>query len=154
MWSYQSALAQTSYSWDQIRDKFEAANPILRADAISVQEVKAQEITAYLRPNPQFTLSTDGTQIAPYQGLWKPTTGTQLSPAVSYLHERQHKRELRLESAQEGTQIATSQHQDLERSLLFNLRAAFVQTLQANLARSASRISCERPCGRYQGKTG
>jgi len=125
------AGAQAVYTWDQIKDKFEASNPTLRADAINVQEVKAQEITADLRPNPQFTLSTDGTQIAPYQGVWKPTTGTQVSPGLSYLHERQRKRELRLESAREGTQIATSQHQDLERGLLFNLRAAFVQTLQA-----------------------
>ena len=48
-----------------------------------------------------------------------------------YLHERQHKRELRLESAQKGTAIAESQQQDLERTLLFSLRSAFVQTLQA-----------------------
>ena len=51
--------------------------------------------------------------------------------AFDYLHERQHKRELRLESAQQGTAIAESQQQDLERTLLFNLRSAFVQTLQA-----------------------
>jgi cobalt-zinc-cadmium efflux system outer membrane protein len=125
------APAQAAYTWDQVKDKFETTNPTLRADAINVQEFKAQEITANLRPNPQFTLSTDGTQIAPYQGVWKPTTGTQVSPAFSYLHEREHKRELRLQSAQEGTQIATSQHQDLDRNLLFTLRAAFVQTLQA-----------------------
>lgn len=131
--------AQTSYSWDQIKDKFESANPELKADAINVQEVKAQEITAYLRPNPQFTLSTDGTQIARYQGVWKPTTGTQISPALNYLHERQNKRELRLESAQQGTQIATSQHQDLERNLLFTLRIAFIQMLQAKAVVNLSR---------------
>jgi cobalt-zinc-cadmium efflux system outer membrane protein len=125
------ANAQSGYTWDQIKSKFQAANPTLQADEISVQETKAQEITAYLRPNPQFTLSTDGTQIAPYQGIWKPTTGTQVSPNFSYLHERQHKRELRLESAQEVTQIVTFQHKDLERNLLFNLRSMFVQTLQA-----------------------
>jgi cobalt-zinc-cadmium efflux system outer membrane protein len=104
-----------------------------------VQETKAEEITAYLRPNPQFTLSTDGTQIARYQGVWKPTTGTQVSPNFSYLHERQHKRELRLESAQQGTQIATSLHSDLERNLLFSLRSQFVQTLQAKAVVDLSR---------------
>jgi cobalt-zinc-cadmium efflux system outer membrane protein len=51
--------------------------------------------------------------------------------AVSYLHEREHKRELRLESAQKGTAIAASTQADLERSLLFGLRTAFVSTLQA-----------------------
>ena len=49
----------------------------------------------------------------------------------SYLHEREHKRELRLESAQKGTAIAVSTQADLERSLLFGLRSAFVSTLQA-----------------------
>jgi cobalt-zinc-cadmium efflux system outer membrane protein len=50
---------------------------------------------------------------------------------MSYLHERAHKRELRLESAKKGTTIAESQQADLERTLLFNLRSAFVQALQA-----------------------
>jgi cobalt-zinc-cadmium efflux system outer membrane protein len=50
--------------------------------------------------------------------------------SFDYLHERQNKRELRLESAQRGTAIAQSQQLDLERTLLFNLRTAFVQALQ------------------------
>jgi outer membrane protein, heavy metal efflux system len=36
-----------------------------------------------------------------------------------------------ISSAQEGTQIAQSQHLDLDRTLLFTLRSAFVQTLEA-----------------------
>jgi outer membrane protein, heavy metal efflux system len=123
--------AQTGFTWEQIKTKFEAANPTLQADETSVQEMKADEITADLRPNPQFTLSQDGTQIAPHDGVWKPLSGTYVVPSISYLHERDHKRELRLKSAQEGTQIATSTHADLERNLLFNLRSVFVQTLQA-----------------------
>ena len=131
--------AQTGLTWDQVKDKFEAANPTLKADALNVQEMKAEEITAYLRPNPQFTMSTDGTQIAPHMGVWQPFKGTQFSPNFSYLHERDHKRELRLQSAQEGTQIAGSQHSDLERNMLFNLRSAFVQTLQAKAVLQLSR---------------
>ena len=125
------ANAQTGLTWQQVKDKFEAANPTLKADQINVQEMQAEEITAYLRPNPQFALSMDGTQIAPNHGVWQPLGGTFYSPNFSYLHERDHKRELRLETAKEGTQIAGSQHQDLERNLLFNLRSVFVQTLQA-----------------------
>src|ERR1019366_903864 len=87
--------------------------------------------TAFLRPNPQFTLSVDGTQFAPHSGTWTPVKGTTEQPNFSYLHEREHKRELRLESAKEGTQITESQHVDLERNLVFGLRSAFVQTLQA-----------------------
>jgi len=123
--------AQQALTWDQVKARFQTANPTLHADALSVDEMKAQEITAYLRPNPQFTAATDGTQIAPDHGHWQPLAGTQYQGNVSYLHERDHKRELRLESAKEGTQISASQHEDLKRTLLFTLRSAFVQTLQA-----------------------
>ena len=126
-----AARAQEDLTWEQAKAKFEAANPALKADALNVDEMKAEEITAYLRPNPQFTFSTDGTQIARHDGVWQPLSGTQYQPNVSYLHEREHKRELRLQSAKEGTQITASQHQDLERNLLFTLRSSFVQTLEA-----------------------
>src|SRR5579871_960065 len=126
-----SAFAQRAYSWQEIREKFLMVNPTLEAARLNIQESKAQEITAYLRPNPELTVATDGTQLAPSQGVWTPFAGTQFSTSVSYLHERQHKRELRLESAQKGTSIAESQQLDTQRSLLFNLRGAFVQVLQA-----------------------
>jgi len=126
----QSCFAQKALTWQEVRDKFEAANPTLRAGQIGIDESKAQEITAFLRPNPDFTLSVDGTQISPNKGVWRPFAGTFETPGVSYLHERRHKRELRLESAQKATGIAVSSQTDLERNLLFNLRLAFVQTLQ------------------------
>jgi cobalt-zinc-cadmium efflux system outer membrane protein len=125
------ANAQTPLSWDEVKSRFESTNPALKADALNVDETRAEEITAYLRPNPQFTLSADGTQIVPHDGSWAPFKGTDVVPALSYLHERRHKRELRLESAKEGTRIAESQHEDLKRNLEFTLRAAFVNTLQA-----------------------
>jgi len=125
------ATAQQSLNWDQLKAKFEAANPVLKADALNVDEMKAEEITAYLRPNPQYTLSEDGAQIVRHNGVWQPLSGLQYQNNLSYLHERQHKRELRLESAKDGTRVAQSQHEDLERNLIFNLRAAYVQTLQA-----------------------
>src|SRR5579863_9842002 len=125
------AGAQQALTWDQVRTRFETTNPTLVADKINIDESKAQEITAFLRPNPTFTLSADGTQIAPNQGMWRPFAGTFETPSLSYLHERQHKRELRRESAKKATLIAESTHADLERTLLFNLRSAFVSTLQA-----------------------
>jgi outer membrane protein, heavy metal efflux system len=118
-------------TWEQVRERFETSNPTLLAGKLNIDEAQAQEITAFLRPNPTLTVSADGTQIAPHKGVWQPFAGTLESPGISYLHERQHKRELRLESAQKGTSIASSQQADLERNLLFNLRGVFVQTLQA-----------------------
>ena len=139
----QPAAAQQSYTWDEVKTKFEAVNPALKADASNVEELKAEEITAYLRPNPQFTLSTDGTQIAPHNGIWQPTTGTEISPNFSYLHEREHKRELRLESAKEATTIGGSLHEDLEINMLFSLRSAFVQTLQAKAVLELAKADLE-----------
>ncbi len=136
LWVGRRAAAQEAWTWEQVRLRFEQNNPTLLADRLSIDESRAQEITAYLRPNPTFTLSADGTQIAPHQtadhkDYWRPFAGTFESPSISYLHERRHKRELRLESAKKGTLIAESSHADLERTLLFNLRSAFVSTLQA-----------------------
>jgi cobalt-zinc-cadmium efflux system outer membrane protein len=123
--------AQESLTWGQVKSEFESKNPALKADALSVDEMRAEEITADLRPNPQFTAAADGTQIAPHDGIWQPFKGTDVVPTLSYLHEREHKRELRLRSAKEGTEIAESQHEDLKRTLEFTLRTAFINTLQA-----------------------
>ena len=123
-------LAQKALTWQEVRGKFEAANPTLRAGQIGIDESRAQEITANLRPNPNLAILAD--QIDPFSGgpSHGPFAYLLSSGTVSQLWERQHKRGLRLESAQKATSIATSGQADLERNLLFNLRGAFVETLQ------------------------
>src|SRR5579864_8290355 len=127
----QNTLAQTAFSWQQIKDKFEAANQTLKAAQDSIDESRAAEITAYLRPSPGFSLTADGVQISRNLGVWRPFSGVVETPGVSYLHERRHKRELRRDQAQKSTDVAQSTYLDQERSLLFNLRNSFVQVLQA-----------------------
>jgi cobalt-zinc-cadmium efflux system outer membrane protein len=132
------AFAQShSFTWQEVRDRFQTNNPTLRAAEVSIDESRSQEITAYLRPNPDLTGSVD--QINPFSTQTLPNGGSNAyapfayafpAASVTYLHERQHKRELRKESAQQGTAIAVSQYADQERTLMFNLRSAFVQTLQ------------------------
>jgi cobalt-zinc-cadmium efflux system outer membrane protein len=139
----QNLPAQQAFTWQEIRQKFDAANPTLKAAQLSINESRAAEITAYLRPNPDFTFSTDGTQLSRYEGIYRPFSGTQFSPAVSYLHERQHKRELRRDQAKESTDIAESTYLDQERGLVFNLRSAFVQTLQAKAVLQNARENLE-----------
>jgi cobalt-zinc-cadmium efflux system outer membrane protein len=125
-----STRAQKALTWQEVRAKFEAANPTLQAGQIGLDEFRAQETTAYLRPNPTLNLLAD--QIDPFPGGPPHSTFGFLQPVatVNYLHERQHKRELRLESAQKATGIATSSQADLDRTLIFELRIAFVQALQ------------------------
>lgn len=135
--------AQQALTWNQVKARFEAGNPALKADADNVDEMKANEITAFLKPNPQFSLTVDGTQIAPNNGVWKPLAGTFVVPGVSYLHERDHKRELRLESAKEGTRITESQHANLERNMVYTLRTAFVNTLEAKAVLDLAKVDLD-----------
>jgi cobalt-zinc-cadmium efflux system outer membrane protein len=130
--------AQNVFDWQQIKDKFEAANPTLKAAQLNITESKAEEITAYLRPNPDFSITFDqinpfSTQPPPNGGakVYSPFAYTEPSGSFDYLHERRHKRELRLESAKQTTEVTESQYHDQARGLLFNLRNAFVQLLQA-----------------------
>ena len=125
------ASAQQTLTWEQVRLRFQLNNPTLLADKLNIDESKAQEITAYLRPNPTLGLLSD--QITPFNV--GPSHGTLAyllpSASISYLYEREHKRELRRDSAQKATVIAVDSHADMERTMLFNLRGAFVSTLQA-----------------------
>jgi cobalt-zinc-cadmium efflux system outer membrane protein len=129
--AWRNARAQQQpLTWQEVRARFEAANPNLRAGQLSVDESHAQEITAHLRPNPTLGLIAD--QINPFPGGPPHSSfGSLLTVGtLNYLYEREHKRDLRLESAQGATRIAESSFSDLKRNLLFNLRTVFVQTLQ------------------------
>ena len=132
-----------AWTWDQVKDRLELNNPTLLAGKLNISEMEADEITAHLRPNPQLTLLSD--QISPFNvgPSHGPFAYLLPSATVSYLHERAHKRELRTESAKKGTAIAISQQSDLERGLLFNLRSAFVQTLQAKAVLRVSQDNLE-----------
>ncbi|MGO8795210.1 MAG: TolC family protein [Candidatus Sulfotelmatobacter sp.] len=131
------------WTWDEVKNRLELNNPTLLAGKLNISEMQAQEITAHLRPNPDLTLLSD--QISPFSvgPSHGPFAYLLPSATISYLHERGHKRELRTESAKNATAIAVSQQNDLERGLLFNLRSAFVQTLQAKAVLQVSKQNLE-----------
>jgi cobalt-zinc-cadmium efflux system outer membrane protein len=81
------------------------------------------------------------TQPSSVSGLqvYRPLTNNFPSLSLSYLHERDYKRELRRETARKQTDIAASTYSDQERNLLFNLRNAFVQVLQAKAVQQNAR---------------
>jgi outer membrane protein, heavy metal efflux system len=134
-----SAVAQEPWTWEKVRARFEQNNPTLQAGKLTIDESKAQEVTAFLRPNPNLTLTAD--QIDPFGGGPPHGAFAYFLPvaSVNYLYERDRKRNLRLESAQKATAISTSAQADLERNLLFNLRSAFVDTLQAKAVLDVAR---------------
>ncbi len=132
-------FSQTAFTWKQIREKFEARSPALKAAQALVDESRANEVTAFLRPNPSVTGTID--QIDPFttqpssngtgQDVFRPFTNALPFGSISYLHERQHKRELRLDSAKQSTAVTQSSYEDQKRILLFTLRNSFVQVLEA-----------------------
>jgi outer membrane protein, heavy metal efflux system len=105
---------QPTFTWEQLRDKFLSTNPTLKAQAQSVESSRANEITAGLRPNPQFQNDTTSATIGIYQEF-----------------EVGGKRSARLQSARLATSISQVDFGDTRRTLVFNLRQAFIAALLA-----------------------
>src|SRR3974377_1746486 len=101
-------FGQQALTWQEVRSKFEAANPTLQAGRIGIDESRAQEVTAHLRPNPDMTTTLD--QINPFKSyisnsgadVYRPLGNALPLLSASYLYERQHKRDLRYESARQA----------------------------------------------------
>src|SRR6202050_2522116 len=68
-----SASAQQAFNWQQIKDKFAASNPTLKAAQLNIDESRAAEITAFLRPNPGISGTID--QINPFSKQPPPAGG-------------------------------------------------------------------------------
>src|SRR6185437_6818741 len=58
------ASAQNTFTWQQIRERFEASNPTLRAGQLGIEQSHAQEVSAFLRPNANLGVSVD--QVDPF----------------------------------------------------------------------------------------
>ncbi len=129
------SAAQTStvaqpLTWSQVQDRFQQANPTVLAGAININESRAEEITAHLRPNPTLYMNLDQLTLF-HSNPYQPLANSYPNVVFNYLHERDHKRELRTDSAKQGTLIATSNQADLIRTLGYSLRASFIQVLQS-----------------------
>jgi cobalt-zinc-cadmium efflux system outer membrane protein len=115
-------------------------NHNLLAARTTVQQSEAQEITANLHPNP--TVFTDWE----YLPLIHPSGGildylhdsTEGDLGLSYLFERGHKRQRRLEAAKDATAVTRSQVADNERSLTFQVAQLFIN---AQLAQSTLELA-------------
>src|ERR1051326_1966231 len=130
-----TAGGQTStlITLDQAIDLALAHNHSLRASRTQILQNQAQEITANLRPNP--TLGAD-TQFVPFFSP-QDFSGENLNQVqqfdigLSYLFERGHKRQHRLQAARDQTAVTRAQVADAERRLIFNVGQQFVSVLLA-----------------------
>jgi cobalt-zinc-cadmium efflux system outer membrane protein len=106
-----------------------AYNQSLRAQRLTIDQSKAQEITALLKPNPTFSTIVDTIPI------FSPATirfNTQIySEALTYTVERGGKREKRGVVAKDNTQAAAENVTDNERTLRFQVVQAFTNVLLA-----------------------
>lgn len=103
-------------------------NHNLRAARTVVQQDKAEETTANLRPNPVLLADSD------FLPVFQPSNLTadyldniaQWDLGVSYLFERGKKRQHRLQAAQDQTAVGQSQVADNERTLAFSVASQFI----------------------------
>ena len=120
-------------SLDQAIELALAHNHALKATRTQILQNQAQEITANLRPNP--TLGMD-TQFVPFFSP-QDFSGDNLDQTqqfdigLSYLFERGHKRQHRLQAARDATAVTRAQVADAERTLAFNVGQQFVSVLLA-----------------------
>ena len=123
----------TRITLDQAVDLALAHNHSLKATQTLILQNQAQEITANLRPNP--TLGVD-TQFIPFFSP-QDFSGENLDETqqfdigISYLFERGHKRQRRLQAARDQTAVTRAQVADAERTLAFNVGQQFVSVLLA-----------------------
>jgi outer membrane protein, heavy metal efflux system len=128
-----AAQAATLISLDQAVDLALAHNHALKAARTLIFQNQAQEITANLRPNP--VLGGD----AQFIPIFTPSDfssedldlAQQFDIGISYLFERGHKRQSRLQAAQDQTAVTRAQVTDTERTLAFNVGQQFVGVLLA-----------------------
>ncbi len=118
---------------DQAIDLALVHDHALKATRTLIQQNQAQEITANLRPNP--TLLFDS-QFVP---IFSPSNFSadnlnevqQFDAGIGYLFERGHKRQRRLQAAQDQTSVTRAEVTDAERTLTFNVAQQFIAVLLA-----------------------
>ena len=115
-----------AYTLAQVIDAAKAKNPTLLAAERNLRAVKAQEIQAGLRQNPNLTVyGTDVTEDA------NQSTPYNYSVQISRLFERGNKREWRLQNARATTAQTAAQLEDTTRTTLLTLKTAFTTMLAA-----------------------
>ena len=116
---------------DEAIDLATRENPVLRAKEFELRAVRANEVTAGLRPNPTASYSSE--QFA----LGRATDAVQQHTAsLSQLIETGGKRQRRIESARAATQVTGYELADVRRQVVYQVRKAFtdILTARANLA--------------------
>ena len=131
-----AAVPQNLISMDDAVRIALAYNQSLRAQRLNIDQNKAEEITAALKPNPTFTTLVDTIPLFSPQAI---RFNTQIySESLAYTYERGGKREKRLSVARDNTDVSAKTVTDNERQLRFQVVQAFINVL---LAKSVLQLS-------------
>jgi outer membrane protein, heavy metal efflux system len=106
-----------------------AYNQSLRANRLNIDQNKANEITASLKPNPSISVGADAFPVFAPQTI---RFNTQIySAGISYTVEKGGKREKRVVVAKDNTLVSAQNVTDNERTLRFQAVQAFINVLLA-----------------------
>jgi outer membrane protein, heavy metal efflux system len=134
LWAATAGAQSTSrITLDQAIDLALAHNHSLQATRTQILQNQDQEITANLRPNPTFGFDSQFVPFfSPQDFSGENLNETQqFDVGLSYLFERGHKRQRRLQAARDQTAVTRAQVSDAERTLAFNVGQQFVGVLLA-----------------------
>jgi outer membrane protein, heavy metal efflux system len=131
----QTAKTAVRISLDEAIQLAVQHNHVQEAARNNILQSEAEEITANFRPNPQLTVDWE------YLPFFTPSSFTldylhdssEADFGVSYLFERGHKRQRRLQAQKDITAVTRSQVADSERQLIFQVATLF---FNAQLAES------------------
>jgi len=136
------AQAATRINLDQAIELALEHNHALRATRTQIDQNRAQEITAAIRPNPVFSINS---LFLPFTAATAANINTvsEFDLGVGYTFERGRKRQRRVAAARDQTAVTQSQVADAERGIVFNVSQQYVNALlaKANVQLAADNLA-------------
>lgn len=108
-------------------------NQALRAQRLNVDQAKAGQITAALKPNPVYAMVNEDFPVFSPKDLTFPNLrdNQEFLQSMSFTYERGSKRVKRVQVAEDTTEVTTRGVADAERQLRFQVAQAFIAMLLA-----------------------
>ena len=133
---FQCAWAQgsaTILSMEQAVSMAVDRNQALRAQRVNIDQAKAGQITAAIKPNPVYAMSNEDFPVFSPKDMTFPNLrdNQEFLNSVSFTYERGGKRQNRIKVAEDTTAVTASTVTDAERQLRFQVAQAFIGVLLA-----------------------
>ncbi len=108
-------------------------NQALRAQRLNIDQAKAGQITAALKPNPVYTMANEDFPVFSPKDMTFPNLrdNQEFLQSMSFLYERGGKRQNRIKVAEDTTAVTAATVTDAERQLRVQVAQAFIAVLLA-----------------------